>query len=177
MSEPQQDPESPPVSRVTTLPDDVPLTTLTWATAHTRLAECETYLLATVRPDGRPHVVPVLAVWLDGAMHVNTGRTARKTRNLGHNPHCVLTAPDADLDLVVEGAATKVTERAILQRVADAFPTKYPWWHPTVHDGVFRDPDTGEPRDVFAIVPAVVFAFGKEHGLSATRWSFAPPQR
>ena len=30
-----------------------------------------------------------MAVWLDGALHFNTGRTARKARNLAGNPHCV----------------------------------------------------------------------------------------
>ena len=46
----------------------VPLTGLAWAAARQRLVEAETYLLATVRPDARPHVVPVLAVWLDGIL-------------------------------------------------------------------------------------------------------------
>jgi nitroimidazol reductase NimA-like FMN-containing flavoprotein (pyridoxamine 5'-phosphate oxidase superfamily) len=169
----ERQPTAPPVeSRVTTLPDKVPLTTLTWAQARTRLAAVETYLLATVRPDTRPHVVPVLGVWLDGALHFNTGSTARKARNLTRNPHCVLTAAGDDLDLVIEGDAAKVTDTATLQRVADAFPAKYPWWHPTVRDGAFRDPDTDEPREVFAVAPALVFAFGKERGLTATRWSF-----
>jgi nitroimidazol reductase NimA-like FMN-containing flavoprotein (pyridoxamine 5'-phosphate oxidase superfamily) len=71
----------------------VPLTGLSWAAARERLVGGDTYLLTTVRPDARPHVVPVLAVWLDGALHFNTGRTARKARNLADNPHCAITVP------------------------------------------------------------------------------------
>jgi hypothetical protein len=150
----------------------VPLTGLTWAAARERLVRGDTYLLATVRPDGRPHVVPVLAVWLDGALHFNTGTTARKAKNLAGNPYCVVTVPGDDLDLVVEGVAVKVGDEAKLQRVADGFPTKYPWWHPTVHDGAFYADDHGDPRDVISVAPTVVFAFGKEKGFSATRWRF-----
>jgi hypothetical protein len=36
----------------------------------------------TVRPDGRPQVTPVVAVWLDGAVHFTTGPTERKAHNL-----------------------------------------------------------------------------------------------
>ena len=47
--------------------DDATLTP--WAEARGRLEEVEVYWLTTVRPDGRPHVTPVLSVWLDGALY------------------------------------------------------------------------------------------------------------
>ncbi len=162
----------PTAERLTGFPAGVPLTGLTWAAARKRLAEGDTYLLATVRPDARPHVVPPLAVWLDAALHFNIGRTARKAKNLAGNPHCVVTVPGDDVDLVVEGVAVKVSDGAKLRQVADGFPTKYPWWRPTVRDGVFYADDAGDPRDIFAVAPTVVFAFGKEKGFSATRWRF-----
>lgn len=74
-----------------------------------------------------------------------------------------------------EGTAYRVRERATLQRISDLFPVKYPWWHPLVHDGAFHDPaDTSlsNPQHVFAVEPAVVFAFGKQKGFTATRWRF-----
>ena len=61
------------------------------------------------------------------------------------------------------------------EQAADLFPAKYPWWHPFVRDGEFYDPaDTAlsDPRHVYALEPAQVFAFGKEKGFSATRWRF-----
>ena len=61
---------------------------------------------------------------------------------------------------------------AKLRQVADGFPTKYPWWHPTVRDGVFYADDAGDPRDIFAVAPTVVFGFGNEKGFSATRGRF-----
>src|ERR671932_1075929 len=50
----------------------------TGAQACRRLAEATTYWLGTVRPDGRPHVVPVLSVWLDGALYFCAGATTTR---------------------------------------------------------------------------------------------------
>ena len=130
------------------------------------------FLLATTDPDGRPHVVPVLAVWLDGNLCFVSSRQSRKTRNLARNNGCAVTVPGADLDLVLEGAAHLVRDAARLEKVAKLFPVKYPWWEPIVRDGDFYDPADTEPRYVYAVEPAQVFAFGKEHGFSATRWRF-----
>jgi nitroimidazol reductase NimA-like FMN-containing flavoprotein (pyridoxamine 5'-phosphate oxidase superfamily) len=44
-----------------------------WAEARERLEESEVYWLSTVRPDGRPYVTPLVAVWLDGALYFCTG--------------------------------------------------------------------------------------------------------
>jgi nitroimidazol reductase NimA-like FMN-containing flavoprotein (pyridoxamine 5'-phosphate oxidase superfamily) len=87
-----------------------------WAQARRRLEEAEVYWLSTVRPDGRPHVTPLLSVWQDGALYFCTGPSERKARNLTQNPHCILTtgcnALAEGLDLVVEGAAARVSDDA-----------------------------------------------------------------
>ncbi len=57
-------------------------TSASWAEARGRLADTDLYWLATVRPDGLPHLVPILAVWVDGALHFVASRTSRKARNL-----------------------------------------------------------------------------------------------
>jgi nitroimidazol reductase NimA-like FMN-containing flavoprotein (pyridoxamine 5'-phosphate oxidase superfamily) len=56
-----------------------------WAEAREQLEKASIYWLATVRPDGRPHVTPLLAVWLDGALYFCTGPSERKAKNLAHN--------------------------------------------------------------------------------------------
>jgi nitroimidazol reductase NimA-like FMN-containing flavoprotein (pyridoxamine 5'-phosphate oxidase superfamily) len=154
-------------------PRGTPLTALSWPDVRTRVAEAGDYLLATTGPEGRPHVVPVLGVWLEGTVCFVTFRQARKTRNLERNNGCAVTVPGHDVDVVLEGAAHLVRNAARLRHVADLFPAKYPWWRPFVRDGEFYDPsDTAlsDPRHVYAIEPAQVFAFGKEKGFSATRW-------
>jgi nitroimidazol reductase NimA-like FMN-containing flavoprotein (pyridoxamine 5'-phosphate oxidase superfamily) len=46
-----------------------------WSQARDGLEAAEVYWLSTVRPDGRPHVTPLIAVWLDGALYFCTGPT------------------------------------------------------------------------------------------------------
>jgi nitroimidazol reductase NimA-like FMN-containing flavoprotein (pyridoxamine 5'-phosphate oxidase superfamily) len=162
-----------PIAEMLSSPRGAPLTALSWADVRRRLSDSEDYLLATSGADGRVHMVPVLSVWLESAVCFATRRHTRKARHLAENDSCAITVPGHDVDLVVEGAAHPVRETARLQRVADLFPTKYPWWHPFVEEGEFHDPadpSLGDPLHVFAVAPTVVFAFGKEEGFSATRW-------
>jgi nitroimidazol reductase NimA-like FMN-containing flavoprotein (pyridoxamine 5'-phosphate oxidase superfamily) len=166
MAEPEPTPE--PLSS----PRGTALTALSWADVRTRVADAGDFLLATTDPDGRPHVVPVLAVWHEGTVCVVTFRESRKARNLVRNDGCAVTVPGPDVDVVLEGTARLVRDEARLRTIADLFPGKYPWWHPFVRDGEFYDPADSDPRHVYAVEPARVFAFGKEDGFSATRWRF-----
>lgn len=146
-----------------------------WAEARGRLGEAETYWLATVCPDGRPHVMPVLAVWADGALHFIAGSSSRKARNLARDARCAITAGAPALDLVVEGEAAKVNDEATLHRAAAAYASKY-GWHVDVRDGAFYAdgaPTAGPPPyDVYEVTPAKIFGFGTDESFNATRWRF-----
>ena len=93
-----------------------------WATARDELARAEIFWLTTVRLDGRPHVMPLLTIWLDDALYFSTGAAERKALNLAQNAHCILTTGcntmDEGLDLVVEGEAGPVRGLAPLERLA-----------------------------------------------------------
>ncbi|MEU9134054.1 pyridoxamine 5'-phosphate oxidase family protein [Kitasatospora sp. NPDC048540] len=148
-----------------------------WRQARARLAAAELYWLSTVRPDGRPHVTPLIAVWVAGALHFCTGAHERKAGNLADNPHCVLTTGTnllhEGLDLVVEGDAVRLTDDTALRAVAAAYEAKYgSEWHFEVGDGFFHGAGGADP--VFRVEPATVFGFGKG-GYSQTRWRFPRP--
>src|SRR5689334_1341780 len=66
-------------------------TATAWTEARGRLEEADVYWLSTVHPEGRPHVTPLVAVWLDDALYFCTGSGERKAKNLAHNAHCVIT--------------------------------------------------------------------------------------
>jgi nitroimidazol reductase NimA-like FMN-containing flavoprotein (pyridoxamine 5'-phosphate oxidase superfamily) len=147
-----------------------------WTEAIERLEKAEVYWLSTVRPDGRPHVTPLIAVWLDRALYFCTGESERKAKNLARNLHVVITTGcntlSQGLDLVVEGDAVKVSEQAKLQRVADEYVSKYgDDWRFTVRDGAFHR-DEGNVALVFKVGPKKAFGFGKGEPFSQTRWRF-----
>jgi hypothetical protein len=162
-----------------------------WAAARQRLEHPErgrTYWLATVRPDGRPHVMPLLGLWLDDAFYFVTSETTRKGQNLAHDPRCVITTSSTALpalDLILEGDARKVTDDATLQRVVGAYRS-FMEWPLEVQDGLVVGPNAPTagppPYAVYALTPATVFGLpgiaGTEEGVGSagaftpTRWRF-----
>src|SRR6266852_7925191 len=62
------------------------------------LETAELFWISTVRADGRPHVTPLVGVWLDGAIHFYTGSGEQKAVNLRGNPHVILTTGGSDWD-------------------------------------------------------------------------------
>lgn len=149
-----------------------------WSEARGRLEAAEVYWLTTVRPDGRPHVTPLIAVWLEGALYFCTGESERKAKNLAGNAHCALTTgcnalTEEGLDLVVEGDAARVSDEAKLRRVADVYESKYGGdWRFAVRDGAFHGGD-GSIALVYEVAPKTAFGFGKGKAFSQTRWRFS----
>lgn len=112
----------------------------------------------TVRPDGRPHVTPLIAVWHDDAIWFTTGPEERKARNLA----------------VLEGRAEAVTDPERLQAVADGFTAKYgiATWHFVVREGAFSHAETGGRALVFCVRPVQGLGFRKGEHPSQTTWTF-----
>jgi general stress protein 26 len=147
-----------------------------WTEAVDRLEKSEIYWISTVRPDGRPHVTPMIGLWLDGALIFTTGESERKAKNLEGNPHVVITtgcnALGEGFDVVVEGEAVRVTDNARLQVIADTYASTYEGWHFDVQDGAFLTEGSTSPALVFEVVPVTAFGFGKGEPYSQTRWRF-----
>ncbi|MCU1372862.1 MAG: pyridoxamine 5-phosphate oxidase [Actinomycetia bacterium] len=145
-----------------------------WAETHQVLETAELSWISTVRADGRPHVTPLPTVWQDDALHFCTGAAEQKGVNLARNAHCTLTTGTntwkQGLDVVVEGEAVRITDEVRLQRLADAWESKYDGdWHFDVADGAFQG--EGGTALVFEVRPAKVLAFAKG-AFAQTRYRF-----
>ncbi len=81
-----------------------------WSWAEERLVASRTYWVATVWPDGRPHVMPVWGMWHDGSFWFSSSKPSRKAQNLLADPRCVVTTEDAADPVIVEGRAELVTD-------------------------------------------------------------------
>src|SRR6266508_5603416 len=53
-----------------------------WAEVVEVLSRSEMFWLSTVRREGRPHVTPLPAIWLDGTLHFCAGAAEQKAKNL-----------------------------------------------------------------------------------------------
>lgn len=149
-----------------------------WSRARDQLQDDsakKTYWLATVRPDGRPHVAGMGALWLDEKFYFTSGDGTRKSRDLAENPNCVISVALPDLDLVVEGTATKVTDGATLQSIAERYAAQ--GWPASVDDGAitsaYSAPSAGPPPwHLYAITPITAFGVATAEPYGAMRWRF-----
>jgi general stress protein 26 len=168
--------EPEPVTELSAFSSDDAIPTK-WEHGRRELRDAEVYWLSTVRPDGRPHVTPLLGIWLDGALYFCTGREERKAKNVARNPRCVLTTGSNKLhglDIVVEGQAATVSEPAELRRVADTFESKYGAHFTAPEGNWFGLGDSIRQNHVLVlrVAPLTAFGFGKGTPSSQTRWSF-----
>jgi len=118
-----------PVTELDTRFSDQNAVATDWEETRRLLEEAELFWISTVRADGRPHVTPLVAVWLDGAVHFATGAGEQKAVNLRTNQNVILTTGcnewERGLDIVVEGEAVQVTDERVLERLAEAWATKW----------------------------------------------------
>lgn len=136
---------------------------LPWSWAVERLTTSHDYWLATTRPDGRPHVMPVWAMWHDTCLWFSCSRGSRKAINLRAEPRCVITTENPREPVVVEGVASEVTDRETLQTVLDLENAKYA----TAYGLDMLDP-------CYRVRPTQVIGLTEAEFLtSPTRWVFA----
>jgi hypothetical protein len=163
--------------------------TTSWEVARERLANPEhqrTSWLATTRPDGRPHLMPVIASWIDGAIHIVAGEGTRKARNLAADGRCVIATSSTTLpsiDIVVEGRADPLTEDDAVRHIAEVLSASG-WPLEAKGDRVYgpNAPTAGQPPyTIYRIVPSKVFGLPGMHGMDEfdpsdlprpTRWDF-----
>ena len=162
---------------------DASATAPAWDDIERLLTDAQLYWIITVRSDGRPHAVPLVGVWHDGAFAFCTGPDEQKARNLEANPQVAVTTGSmgasgwgSGKDVVVEGTATRVTDAEDLQTLADAWFAKYGEdWTYEVSGQEFVELShsgdaTGRGAWVFRVPPAKVLAFGDAHGQTAYRF-------
>lgn len=157
---------------------------VSWDETRKLLEAAELSWNCTVRPDGRPHVTPLVAAWVDGAIHFHAGAIEQKFASLSNNPHVVLLTGynqwDRGVDVMVEGDAVQVTDPAVLERLATAWAHKWDGrWKLAVGGSGFRNAGINDTVSaVFSVVPTTVYAHAKGDPFGQTRYRFgySPPQ-
>jgi general stress protein 26 len=169
---------STPDTTLDTRFSDAGATAAGWDETRRALEDAQLSWICTVRADGRPHLTPLVAVWLGGALYFCTGAGEQKAVNLRGNPHVLLLTGchrwDEGLDVAAEGDAVQVTDEALLTRLARAWAGKWNGqWQFQVRDGRFEQPGGGEGEAlVFEVRPAKVLAFAKGR-FGQTRYRFS----
>jgi PPOX class probable F420-dependent enzyme len=139
---------------------------LPWSWATERLTRSHDYWVATTRPDGRPHVMPVWGVWWDDALWFSSSVRSSKARNLAADPRCAITTDNPLEPVVLEGTAVAVRDGEAIRGFGDRLGAKYD----TDYGVDFFDPDVNA---TYRVTPT--WAFGlleSDFEGSPTRWDF-----
>lgn len=133
-----------------------------WSWGERILRASHNYWVATADAGGRPHVMPVWAVWHDGALWFSTGAGSRKARNLKARSECSVGAERGASAVIVEGLAEELAVAGTPAEVARLYAEKYGEGYP-------------DESPLFRVTPRVAFGFSEaaeEFAQTATRWLF-----
>ncbi len=133
--------------------------TLPWEHVSARLAGGRIYWVATARPDGRPHAVPIWGVWVEDVLYFGGGPETGWSRTLAKNPQVSVHLESGEDVVIVEGTVGRITDPADPRATPldDAYEAKYHTRH-------------GVP--FWVLQPRVAFAWTSFPD-DATRWTFA----
>lgn len=119
---------------------------LDWPVVEGTLAATEAYWMATVRPDGSPHLTPIWGVWTGQRLYVEGGDDTRWARNLAHRPPIAVGADHNRFQMTIRGRAATVTpDSDRFADIASGYAAKYPY--------------RPEPHPFWEITPHTVLAW------------------
>lgn len=130
-----------------------------WRAIEARLGREMNIWMATVRGDGRPHLVSVWFVWLGNMLYFCTGKESQKFANLRGNQMISLALPDTSSVVIIEGEA-HAADRATTETLAEYFYNKYEW--------DFRY-DTAADWRLVEVTPHKILAWGDGYDEEGTR--------
>lgn len=143
-----------------------------WDEVESILNTAEIFWFVSVRADGRPHSVPLMAIWMESAMFIATGAEEQKARNLATDPAWSLTTGcnliGSGLDVTIDGTAAIEEDFEMLTMLAARYDEKYGWQF-TVRDGKLEVAENNIAI-VYWIEVNTVYGFGKGDSYSQTRW-------
>lgn len=138
---------------------------LDWSWVSQQLIQSKNYWICSTRPDSRPHAVPVWGVVIEDIIYFGTDKNAVKTRNLQANPQVLVHLESGDDCVIIEGEVVETTDFAILEKMASAYPLKYPSFTPTAEEL--------QSNMNYAVKPSIVMAWKEsDFPKTATRWVF-----
>jgi hypothetical protein len=98
--------------------------TVPWSWVEQQLTGARSYWICTTRDDGRPHAMPVWAVWVADALLFSTDPSSLKGRNLAARPDIVVHLDSGDDVVVLEGRVSPMASSR-LPAFVDAYDAKY----------------------------------------------------
>jgi len=106
---------------------DNPASYVDWSWVAAQLTDSKNYWLCSVRPDGRPHVIPRWAVYADGRIYYDGSPETRHAQNIKANPHISVHLESGDQVIILEGTSVPAgkPDASLANRLVDSYRKKY----------------------------------------------------
>jgi nitroimidazol reductase NimA-like FMN-containing flavoprotein (pyridoxamine 5'-phosphate oxidase superfamily) len=106
---------------------DNPVSYVDWEWVTEQLTNSENYWLSSVRPDGRPHVVPRWGAFIDNKFYYDGSPETRHARNINENPNVTLHLESGNKAVIMEGTSKPAgkPEPEFAKRLAETMTSKY----------------------------------------------------
>lgn len=143
-------------------------TLLPWETVEEQLQKERIFWVCTVRPDSRPHTVPLWGAWFNERFYFDGSPETRHVRNLMANPAVSVHLESGEEVVIIEGTGRAVGKppRELALGLYEIYRGKYAGWpsyEPT--------PEMWDEGGLYEIVPQRVLAW-RNFPSDATRWVF-----
>lgn len=137
---------------------DKPVSYLTWEGVAAQLTQAKHYWLCSVRPDGRPHVVPRWCVYVDGKIYYDGSTETRHAINIRSNPNASLHLEDGRQAVILEGTCKEAGKpsRELAKKLSKAYQ-KYKEY------GYTPGPSSWDHGGLFVFTPRQCIAWSTFH--------------
>lgn len=134
---------------------DQPKSHVAWEYVEKQLADSLHYWMCSVRLDGRPHVVPRWAVYVDGKLYYDGSPETRHARNILENPHVSVHLEDAQKAIILYGESALAGKPSadLAKRLAREYKAKYG------KEGYAPKPDQWDEGGLFVFTPRECIAW------------------
>jgi len=106
---------------------DNPASYVDWSWVAAQLTDSKNYWLCSVRPDGRPHVIPRWAVYVDGRIYYDGSPQTRHAQNIELNSQVAVHLESGDQVIILEGISKPAgkPDTQLANRLVKSYRRKY----------------------------------------------------
>jgi len=134
---------------------DNPASFVDWEWVAEQLTTAENYWLSSVRPDGRPHVVPRWGAFIDGRFYYDGSPETRHARNIMENPNITLHLENGYKVVIMEGISKPAPkpDPVFANQLAQAITDKY------ASQGYSPEPTQWDEGGLYVFTPSQCLAW------------------
>jgi len=134
---------------------DNPASYVTWDWVVEQLTQSENYWLASVRPEGRPHVVPRWGAFIENKLYYDGSPETRHSRNIVTNPHVSLHLENGYKVVIMEGNSVPAEKPPLefAKQLSETMTHKY------AAQGYSPKPDQWDEGGLYVFTPSQCLAW------------------